>query len=132
MKLLLNLVIFILIKSQCCNFLRFHLACLWNFSNLRNYTCRHEVKNSRDITVRSLNTFWWALVFWNIKDTVTPCFTTHRLIRKTRSYSTKLLNKKDALMKLNFDNLPVVGETKLKKQLKALVFSFHLRGRAAL
>ena len=41
-------------------------------------------------------------------------------------------NKKDALMKLNFDNLPVVGETKLKKQLKALVFSFHLRGRAAL
>ena len=45
---------------------------------------------------------------------------------------TKSFNKKDALIKLNFDNLPVVGETKLKKQLKALVFSFHLRGRAAL
>ena len=43
---------------------------------------------------------------------------------------TKSFNKKDALIKLNFDNLPVVGETKLKKQLKALVFSFHLRGRA--
>ena len=41
-------------------------------------------------------------------------------------------NKKDALMKLNFDNLSVVRETKLKEQLKALVFSFHLRGRAAL
>ena len=46
--------------------------------------------------------------------------------------TTKSFNKKDALIKLNFDNLPVVGETKLKKQLKALVFSFHLRGRAAL
>ena len=46
--------------------------------------------------------------------------------------ATKSFNKKDALMKLNFDNLPVVGETKLKKQMKALVFSFHLRGRAAL
>ena len=45
---------------------------------------------------------------------------------------TKSFNKKDALMKLNFDNLFVVGETKLKQQLKALVFSFHLRGRAAL
>ena len=48
------------------------------------------------------------------------------------SIDTKSFNKKDALMKLNFDNLPVVGETKLKKQMKALVFSFHLRGRAAL
>jgi len=46
--------------------------------------------------------------------------------------NTKSFNKKDALIKLNFNNLPVVGETKLKKQLKALVFSFHLRGRAAL
>ena len=35
--------------------------------------------------------------------------------------NTKSFNKKDALMKLNFDNLPVVGETKLKKQLKALI-----------
>ena len=46
--------------------------------------------------------------------------------------TTKSFNKKDALIKLNFDNLPVVGETKLKKQFQALVFSFHLRRRAAL
>ena len=51
---------------------------------------------------------------------------------QSNKQNTKSLNKKDALMKLDFDNLPVVGETKLKKQLKALVFSFHLRGRAAL
>ena len=29
--------------------------------------------------------------------------------------NTKSFNKKDALIKLNFDNLPVVGETKSKK-----------------
>ena len=68
-----------------------------------------------------------------------PCFFAMVIIDERRlSFNnyhagyTKSFNKKDALMKLNFDNLPVVGETKLKKQLKALVFSFHLRGRAAL
>ena len=66
MKLLLNLVIFILIKSQCCNFLRFHLACLWNFSNLRNYTCRHEVKNSpKTYTVRSFYELFCNFIFFH-------------------------------------------------------------------
>ena len=46
--------------------------------------------------------------------------------------STKALKKKDALLKPDFDSLPVVGETKLKKGFKALVLSFHSRRRAAL
>ena len=35
--------------------------------------------------------------------------------RLCTNQATKSFNKKDALMKLNFDNLPVVGETKLNK-----------------
>ena len=46
--------------------------------------------------------------------------------------NTKALKKKDALLKPNFDSLPVVRETKLKKGFKALVLSFHSRRRAAL
>ena len=45
---------------------------------------------------------------------------------------TKALKKKDALIKPDFDSLPVVEETKSKKGFKALVLSFHLRCRAAL
>ena len=45
---------------------------------------------------------------------------------------TKALKKKDALLKPDFDSLPVGAETKLKKQIKALVLSFHSPRRAAL
>ena len=40
--------------------------------------------------------------------------------------------KKDAPLKADFYSLPVVGETKLKKGFKALVFSFHSQRRATL
>ena len=46
--------------------------------------------------------------------------------------STKTLKKKDALLKPQFDRLPVIREQKLKKRIKALVLSFHLRRPAAL
>ena len=45
---------------------------------------------------------------------------------------TKALKKKDALIKPDFDSLPVGAETKLKKQIKALGLSFHSPGCAAL
>ena len=47
-------------------------------------------------------------------------------------FYTKALKKKDALLKPYFDSLTVVVEKKLKKQIKALVLSFHLQRRAAL
>ena len=49
----------------------------------------------------------------------------------TASY-TKALKKKDALLKPDFDSLPVVGDTKLKRGFKALVLSFYLQRCAAL
>ena len=45
---------------------------------------------------------------------------------------TKTLKKKDALLKPQFDRLPVIKEQKLKKGIKALVLSFHLQRPAAL
>ena len=40
-------------------------------------------------------------------------------------------NKKDALVNVKFDNLPVVKNQKLKKGIKALGILFHLRPTAA-
>ena len=40
-------------------------------------------------------------------------------------------NKKDALVNVKFDNLPVVENQKLKKGIKALGILFHLRPTAA-
>ena len=45
---------------------------------------------------------------------------------------TKALKKKDAILKSDFDSLPVIGETKLLKGFEALVLSFHSQRRAAL
>ena len=46
--------------------------------------------------------------------------------------TTKTLKKKDALLKPQFDRLPVIRKQKLKKGMKAIVFSFHLQRPAAL
>ena len=46
--------------------------------------------------------------------------------------TTKTLKKKDALLKPQFDRLPVIRGQKLKKRIKALILSFHLQCPAAL
>ena len=53
-------------------------------------------------------------------------------VKNSWEYSTKALKKKDAPFKPDFDSLPVVRETKLKKGFKALVLSFHSQRCAAL